>query len=167
MQLSPRECVIDSSSEAGRLRHTLQRSGVLITERRKGEPGPPVPFCWATDRTPPSPLQGIFHPKILCKTSTDCLSLKLEQPVLSCVSRSICGEWNGVCGCALSAPTAQMDLQQAMASLAALIKYLEVRGDVSCKVLHLSSPHATLCSSCLMTLALAATDWRHWTSLAT
>lgn len=38
--------------------------------------------------------------------------------------------------CAISAHTAQVDLQQAMASLAALIKYLEVRVDVYYVVLN-------------------------------
>jgi len=88
VQLSPRECVVDNSSEAGRLRHTLQRSGVLITERRKGD----------------------FSPKDIVQDLNRLL--KLESGTTSAV-------------------LPQVDLQQAMASLAALIKYLELLSDDS------------------------------------
>ena len=40
MQLGPKECILqgnDHSTDASRLREVIQRSGVLITERKKGE----------------------------------------------------------------------------------------------------------------------------------
>ena len=41
MQLGPKECLLmspDSHSDAGRLRQMLTRCGVLITDRKKGDP---------------------------------------------------------------------------------------------------------------------------------
>ena len=40
MQLGPKECIVqlnDNSADAIRLREVIQRSGVLITERKKGK----------------------------------------------------------------------------------------------------------------------------------
>ena len=123
MQLSPRECVVDGSTEASRLRHTLQRSGVLITERRKGEPDPPYPFL-VSCLLPLVPLQWTSLLRMWYRTLTGCSSLRPEQPALPYVSWRPSVE--GREGHVLSVLVAQLDLTHAMASLAALIKYLEV-----------------------------------------
>lgn len=40
VQLNPKECLVvanDNSGEAIKLQHALKRSGVLVTERKRGE----------------------------------------------------------------------------------------------------------------------------------
>ena len=96
---------------------------MLITEMRKGEPDPPYPFL-VSCLLPIVPLQWTSLLRMWYRTLTGCSSLRPEQPALPYVSWRPSVE--GREGHVLSVLVAQLDLTHAMASLAALIKYLEV-----------------------------------------
>ena len=61
VQLSPKECLVgtDSSPEATKMKQVIERSGVLVTERKKGTSVWFFIFCPLTCK---SKILRILHP---------------------------------------------------------------------------------------------------------